>query len=119
MLRIMGLITTPDWEAHIGEQVRRARLHEDLTQKELARQANVGVVTLQNLESGKGSSLVTLIRVVRVLGHEEWLESLAPKPQISPIALARAQRGLKERQRATRRATPQKPSPGSTVENPA
>lgn len=91
-------------EASLGAQVRRARLYEDMTQAELADQANISPVTLANLESGRGSTLRTLIKVVRALGREDWLELLEPIPTVSPLALARAADGLQEKRRASRRA---------------
>lgn len=83
--------STERWEAHLGEQVRRARQLEEWTQAELARRANVNRNSVSALERGEGSSLATLIRVVRALGRSEWLDSLAPDPGPSPMELLRAQ----------------------------
>ncbi|WP_054680321.1 helix-turn-helix domain-containing protein [Microbacterium sp. No. 7] len=93
-----------EWEREFGAQIRRARLLEDITQDDLARRAHVSVGTLVTLEGGKGSSFSTVIRVVRALGREEWLASFEPKPVVSPLALAREQRGLTEPRRASRRS---------------
>lgn len=82
---------TERWEAHLGEQVRRARGLESWTQAELARRANVNRNSVSALERGEGSSLATLIRVVRALGRSDWLDELAPDPGPSPMALLRAQ----------------------------
>ncbi|GAA1632627.1 helix-turn-helix transcriptional regulator [Leucobacter chromiireducens] len=83
--------TTERWEAHLGAQVRRARGQEQWTQAELAARANVNRNSVSALERGEGSSLATLIRVVRALGRSEWLDELAPDPGPSPMALLRAQ----------------------------
>ncbi len=90
-------------EQEFGDQVRRARLISDLTQMEVAAAANIGVVTLSNLEAGKGSTLATLIKVLRALGREDWLRTLEPEPSVSPIRLAREAAGHREPRRATRR----------------
>ena len=96
------LSATKDWEARIGQAVRDLRVRADLTQAELAEQSNVSLSSVRYLESGKGSSLSTLIRVVRALDRSAWLESLAPPgPSVSPIALLQEQRA--EERRATRR----------------
>lgn len=96
--------TVADWELRIGEQVRRARLLDDLDQVGLAAAANVSLSSLRGLEAGRGSTLRTLISVLRALNRTEWLTELEPEPELSPIALARARDGLREPQRATRRS---------------
>lgn len=93
-------------EKLFGAQIRRARLYEDITQVELAERANISPVTLANLETGGGSTLRTLLKVIRALDREDWLESLEPLPAVSPLALARAAEGIREPQRATRRRQP-------------
>jgi transcriptional regulator with XRE-family HTH domain len=94
------LSSTAEWETQVGQAVRELRLRADLTQAELAERANVSLSSIRYLESGKGSSLATLIRVVRALDRSAWLESLAPPAaRVSPIAL------LQERRDAARRAS--------------
>lgn len=89
----MDALATVDWERRIGEQVRALRIALLLDQSELADRANISRRTLSSLERGDGSTLATVIRVVRVLGREEWLESLDPVGTgPSPIELLRRQR---------------------------
>lgn len=105
MHRVLGTRnwTTERWEKHLGEQIQRARLAENWTQSELARRANVNRNSVGSLERGEGSSLTTLVRVVRALGLHEWLDGLAPDPGLSPLALLRAQRHATPRRRASRK----------------
>lgn len=93
-----GNRTTQEWEEVIGEHVRNARIARDLDQKRLSELANVSVGAVSNLERGKGSSLKTLIAVVRAVGRTDWLESLAPPVAVSPIQMLRA----KQRSQRTR-----------------
>jgi len=87
-------MTTPDWEQRLGGDVRVLRRHLRLTQVELAERANVSVSSVKYLESGRGSSLATFIRIARALERTEWLGAFAPPlPAVSPLAL------LRERQR--------------------
>lgn len=81
------------------------RLNEDITQDDLAARADVSVGALRNLEAGRGASVATLLRVLRALGRSEWVETLEPEAQVSPLAIARAAEGRKEPQRASRRRT--------------
>lgn len=92
-----------DLAASLGVQVRRVRLAENITQDDLAARADISVGALRNLESGRGASVTTLLRALRALGRSEWIDTLEPEPQLSPLAIARAAEGRKEPQRATRR----------------
>jgi len=94
------LRTTSDWEEAVGQQVRELRLRQDIRQSDLARQANVSLSALQNLEHGAGSSLRTLVGVTRALGRADWLEALAPPQTISPIAMLQERRRTEAAQRS-------------------
>ena len=90
----------------MGNDARRLRRRQQLTQVELAARANVSLSALKNLESAKGSTLTTLIRVARALGRTEWLSSFAPpEPALSPMAALQQRRQSKGPQRV-RHAAP-------------
>ena len=92
------LSQTPDeMEAALGERLKALRLSKNLDQVTLARQAGVGVSALKSLENGQGSTLRSLVRVVRALGREEWLAGVAPMPTINPLTMTR---DVEPRQRA-------------------
>jgi transcriptional regulator with XRE-family HTH domain len=99
---IMGH-TTEEWEARLGRQVRAERLRRGIDQASLASAANISTPSLSALENGTGSRLGTLVKVVRALGREEWLDGLAPTADISPLALLRDKDRAAPRQRAPRR----------------
>jgi transcriptional regulator with XRE-family HTH domain len=82
--------TIEEWETLVGEQVRAMRIASDLDQTRLAELADVSVGALSNLERGKGSSLKTVVAVVRALRRTDWLEALAPPVTVSPIQMLRA-----------------------------
>lgn len=98
--------TIDEWEVVLGDQVRRVRIARDLDQAGLAELADVSIGAISNLERGKGSSLRTLVSVLRALGRTEWLESLAPAVGVSPMQLLRSkQKAPQPRRRASRRRT--------------
>lgn len=101
-----GARTTQEWEAQVGSQVRDLRRRSGRTQAELAREANVSVSALHALEHGSGSSLGTVIGVVRALGRSEWLDALAPPEAVSPMALLRSGRAAAGRRRIRDRTGP-------------
>lgn len=93
---------TQDWELRIGDQVRAERLRLGIDQVTLATRANISVPSLSKLENGEGSRLTTLIKVVRALEREDWLDSLAPATQVSPLAMLRDRDLPAPRQRVTK-----------------
>ncbi len=109
------LFNTPDELAgRIGEHIRHARLLSNLEQRTLAMQAGVSVHALQNLESGKGVSLHTPLRVAKALKRLDWIETIAPQVSTNPLTLPkhsltrrRASQDKIDRYKAARRATDQ------------
>lgn len=91
--------STPEWERFIGDQCRAERIRAALEQSQLAELAGVSVGAVRNLEGGKGSSLKTLIRVLRVLERTDWLTSLAPAVGVSPLQVLRSGQARRPRQR--------------------
>ncbi|WP_316682780.1 helix-turn-helix domain-containing protein [Ralstonia flaminis] len=98
-------LTPLEIEGELGERLKKLRVLRNLDQATLAARAGISVRTLRNLESGRGSSLHTLIQVVRALGREQWFETIAPVPTINPLMLTRAaaprQRASKPREKKT------------------
>jgi len=80
--------TPAEMEVALGERLRTLRIHKNLEQAVLAERAGISVRTLRNLENGSGSSLRTLIEVVRALGRTSWLDMIAPIPTINPLMLS-------------------------------
>ncbi|KVD73287.1 XRE family transcriptional regulator [Burkholderia ubonensis] len=82
-------LTPQEIEVELGERLKKLRVHRNLVQATLAARAGISVRTLRNLEGGSGSSLSTLIQVVRALGREQWFDTIAPVPTINPLMLTR------------------------------
>lgn len=79
--------TLGELELDLGERLKRLRLNKDLDQKTLAARANVSVRALRNIEAGQGSTVKTLLSVVRALGRESWLQTIAPVATVNPLTL--------------------------------
>jgi len=89
--------STAEIEAQFGEQVRALRITAGLDQAQLASRAGLSLGAVKNLEQGNGSSLRTVVRVVRALGRDDWLGSLAPRVGVSPIDVLRSRREPRKR----------------------
>ncbi len=96
-------VTTEELEARLGQQIRALRLRRNVDQQALAAQAGVALSALKNVESGKGATLKTLLKVLRALDRLDWLNSLSPAVSISPLQLLKQKA---PRQRASSRRTP-------------
>jgi transcriptional regulator with XRE-family HTH domain len=97
--------TTSEWLQELGTALRSHRVRAELTQEDLARRAGISLGALKHLESGAGANLTSLVRVVRALGLEDWLATLAvpAEPTVSPIQMLRERRrGGRGRQRVRR-----------------
>jgi transcriptional regulator with XRE-family HTH domain len=93
----------------LGERLAGLRLARNLTQQELAEQAGLGLRTVQRLESGAAATQLSgLLRVCRVLGLVEQLDTLIPEPAPSPMAQLKLQ-GSQRRRASGRRATARTP----------
>jgi transcriptional regulator with XRE-family HTH domain len=79
--------TLAELESALGENLKQLRLSRNTDQRTLAEQAGVSTRALQNLENGEGSSLQTLLKVLRALGRESWLDTIAPVATINPMAM--------------------------------
>lgn len=95
--------TIEEFELSVGEQIKSLRLKQNIDRATLALRAGCSVSALKNLESGNGSTLRTLITIVRALGREDWLRNVAPMATISPLNMPKTGH---VRQRARPRALP-------------
>jgi transcriptional regulator with XRE-family HTH domain len=106
VMKRVAFETPSEMEARVGESIRKLRLHRNIDQATLAERAGISRSALRNLESGKGSTLHTLMSILRVLGRESWLDTLAPIPSIDPMTMPRR---ASIRQRASSPRRPQRP----------
>ena len=86
----------------IGERVKRHRLNRNLSQKEVAKRAGIGLASVARLEDGKGSTLANLVRVLTALGALDSLDLFLTMPPISPIQMAKLHG--KERRKASKKS---------------
>ena len=89
--------TIADLETQIGAAIRACRLDRNIDQATLAARAGVSLTAFKRLEAGRGSTLRTLVSVLRALGRESWLDTLAPVATINPLTMPQTAR---PRQRA-------------------
>lgn len=79
-------------QAELGARLRRQRLAQLITQKELAARAGLSVGTVKTLEATGQSSLDSLVRVVSALGLVDELGGLFVLKTNSIAAMERVER---------------------------
>ena len=95
----MIFMSPDELQAALGKQLRELRIAKNLDQMTTAERAGISEKALRNLEAGRGSSIETLVRVLKALDSLEGLRLLAPKSTVSPLALLRHSKAARRRVR--------------------
>ena len=85
----MSFKSIDELQVSLGEQLQSLRLVKNLDQRTTAEKAGISEKTLRNLEAGRGSTVESLLRVLKALDSLQGIEVLAPKPTVNPLSLLR------------------------------
>ena len=96
----------PD-EITIGETIRRLRIKKALPLEEVAARASLSPISVRALEMGRGSTLSTMLKVLKAIDETGFIQDWAAKSnEISPMQALRISRKLTETpKRVSRRRT--------------
>ena len=97
VMKTLAHATVADLETQVGEAIRACRLDRNIDQATLAARAGISLTAFKRLEAGRGSTVRTLVSVLRTLGRESWLDTLAPVATINPLTMTHS---AQPRQRA-------------------
>jgi len=86
----------------LGERLKRLRLSRNLDQRTTAEKAGISEKALRNLEGGRGSTVETLLRVLKALDYLQGIDLIAPEVSVNPLDLLR-QSKLPQRVRRPRK----------------
>ncbi|MBK7002328.1 MAG: helix-turn-helix transcriptional regulator [Rhodoferax sp.] len=86
----------------LGERLKRLRLNRNLDQRTTAEKADISERALRNLESGRGSTVETLLRVLKALDYLQGLDMLAPEISINPLDLLRQSKAPQRARRVSK-----------------
>ena len=84
---MIALLSNLQIEQELGKRLKSHRLEINLSQAEVAERSGLSRRTVSAIENGEGSTLGTLIVLLRALGALETLDGFLPDPGISPIAM--------------------------------
>lgn len=106
LLKMIQLLSNPQIEQELGKRLKRKRLDLNLSQMEVATRSGLSRRTITAIENGEGSTLTTLIGLLRALNALDTLEEFLPDPGISPLALMNLQEEPVKYSSKPRRAAP-------------
>ena len=86
----------------IGEHIKDWRLEMNLSQVHLANKTQLSIATIYQIESGKGTSLQNLIKVLRILDRLDALSLFLQEKELSPLEYQKLESGIKHRKRASK-----------------
>ena len=85
----MSFKSIDELQVSLGEQLQSLRVAKNLDQRTTAEKAGISEKALRNLEAGRGSTVESLLRVLKALESLQGIELLAPRPTINPLRLLR------------------------------
>jgi len=109
---ITGTIPDDATLRSLGGRIERQRIEARLTQAELAARAGVSKSTIERLERGNNSDLITLIRVLRELGLSTGFNALVPELPPSPLEQLKLRGRERKRVRHSAKAKAGRAAPG-------
>jgi len=99
-MKIRQTTRTPDVLQEVGQRVEQVRLQQNTRLEQLAKEAGIGIATLQRLETGENVNLQTLVKVLRSLNRLGDLDNIIPDLEVSPFEIRK--QGDTPRRRASR-----------------
>jgi transcriptional regulator with XRE-family HTH domain len=99
----------------IGEHIKEWRLEMNLTQVHLADKTQLSIATIFQIESGNGTSLHNLIKVLRILDRLDALSQFLQEKEISPLEFQKLESGIKNRKRASKTKSNDTDNNGSSL----
>lgn len=88
---MIRILSNPQIEQELGKRLKNRRLDLNLSQEETAKRSGLSRRTITAIENGEGSTLTTLIALLRGLSALDTLDEFLPDPGISPLAMMKLQ----------------------------
>lgn len=68
----------------MGDKIKKMRLRQNITQADLADEAQISLSSVKKIENGEIGTFDTLLRILRVLGSLDSLQTLVREDEMSP-----------------------------------
>jgi transcriptional regulator with XRE-family HTH domain len=106
LLNMFTFLSNPQIEQELGKRLKNRRLEMNLSQEQVAKRSGLSRRTITAMENGGGSTLTSLIALLRALQALDTLENFLPDPGISPIALTSMVQDAPRKYASSPRKTP-------------
>lgn len=83
----------------VGDFIKRKRINQEYTQAELAERCDLERASIVRIESGKGATIATFIRVLRMLSELELLEPCTRASELTPIEIYKIEKKILKNRR--------------------
>ncbi len=103
MLSPLAFSAPKELQQLLGERIKRLRLNRNLDQLTTSEKAGVSEKALRYLEAGRGSTVETLLRVLKALDYLQGLDLLVPEASINPLQLLRQSKTPRRARRPRKR----------------
>ena len=91
-------------EKTIGETIRRLRIRKSIPLEDVAERANLSPISVRSLELGRGSTLSTMLKVLKAIDETGFIQDWAERSnETSPMQALRASRSLASEPKRVRR----------------
>ena len=108
-MKIEGLLTDEAILAELAGRLVQRRLELQLTQEMLAEQAGVSKRTVERVEAGATTQISSMIRILRVLGLLDRLDTLVPEAGLRPMDLLKLKGKARKRASGKKKLTDEMP----------
>lgn len=95
--------------SELGRRARSVRLHDELSQEELAQKAGVSRDTIQRFEGSGTTTLQNLVKICRVLDLLSNIDQIFSEPTYSPREAFKAETHKKRKRAFSSRKSKGKP----------
>jgi transcriptional regulator with XRE-family HTH domain len=109
-VRLLGAVGDGAVLEELGRRIARRRIDRSWTQAHLAGRAGIGKRTLERIEAGRSTQLVSFVRVLRALDLLDNMDPLIPEAGMRPMDY------LKRQGRPRRRASVPRVKEGRAAE---
>jgi len=96
-MKITALLTDDAILNEFGQRISKRRVELNMTQAEVAKKAGVSKRTIERVEDGASSQMLSIIKIFRVLELMDNLDRMVSEPSPKPMDLLKQKRKLRVR----------------------
>ena len=84
-MRINDFCTEEEILKELGERIKNARIKQNMTQNQLAKNSGIGKSTIERAENGESIQFLNIIKILKVLHCIHLLDMILPSTEPTPM----------------------------------